>query len=40
MSSITLNVIEGLIIYDLCRIFLGLTISLVTSLLTKGDKDA
>lgn len=40
MSSITLNVIEGLVIYDLIRIFISLTIRLVTSLLIKGDDDA
>jgi|8_EtaG_2_1085327.scaffolds.fasta_scaffold101074_3 hypothetical protein len=39
MSSITLNVIEGLVIYDLCRIFLGLTIRLVTGLLMRGEDD-
>ena len=40
MSNITLNVIEGLVIYDLCRIFIHLTIRLVTGLLIKGDDDA
>ena len=40
MSSITLNVIEGLVIYDLIRIFISLTIRLVTGLLIKGDDDA
>ena len=40
MSSITLNVIEGLVIYDLCRIFISLTLRLISGLLTKGDNDA
>ena len=40
MSNITLNVIEGLVIYDLIRIFISLTIRLVTGLLIKGDDDA
>ena len=40
MSSITLNVIEGLVIYDLIRIFISLTLRLISGLLTKGDNDA
>ena len=40
MSSITLNVIEGLVIYDLCRIFINLTIRLIAGLVIKGEDDA
>lgn len=39
MSEITLRVIEGLILYDLFRIGINLTLRLVLDAL-QGDKDA
>jgi len=39
MSEITLRVIEGLVIYDLFRIALHLTLRLFMGV-TQGDKDA
>ena len=39
MSELTLRVIEGLVIYDLFRIFINLTIRLFIGV-TQGDKDA
>ena len=38
MSEVTLRVIEGLVIYDLFRIFINLTLRLAFGL-TKGEKD-
>ena len=39
MSEVTLRVIEGLVLYDLFRIFVNLTLRLVLGVL-KGDSDA
>lgn len=39
MSDITLRVIEGLVLYDIFRIFVNLTLRLTLGLL-KGENDA
>lgn len=39
MSEMTLRIIEGLILYDLFKIFLNLTLRLTLGAL-QGDKDA
>ena len=39
MSEMTLRVIEGLVLYDLFRIGLNLTVRLLIGV-TQGDKDA
>ena len=39
MSEMTLKVIEGLVIYDLFRIAVNLTLRLILGVL-KGDEDA
>jgi hypothetical protein len=39
MSEMTLRVIEGLVLYDLFRIAINLTLRLLLGVL-KGDKDA
>ena len=40
MSELTLRVIEGLVIYDLFRIFINLTLRLAFGALNQGDTDA
>ena len=40
MSEITLRVIEGLVLYDLFRIFVNLTLRLAYGALNQGDNDA
>ena len=40
MSEMTLRIIEGLILYDLFKIFINLTLRLVIGELPGGDKDA
>ena len=40
MSEITLRVIEGLVLYDLFRIFVNLTLRLAHGALNQGDNDA
>lgn len=39
MSEVTLRIIEGLVIYDLFKIFVNLTLRLVLSVL-KGEENA
>ena len=40
MSEMTLRIIEGLIIYDLFKIFVNLTLRLAYGALNQGDNDA
>ena len=40
MSEITLRIIEGLVIYDLFKIFVNLTLRLAHGALNQGDNDA
>ena len=40
MSELTLRVIEALVLYDLFRIFINLTLRLAFGALNQGDKDA
>ncbi len=40
MSEMTLRIIEGLVMYDLFKIFVNLTLRLALNALPGGDKDA
>ena len=40
MSEMTLRIIEGLVIYDLFKIFVNLTLRLAYGALNQGDSDA
>ena len=40
MSEMTLRLIEGLVIYDLFKIFVNLTLRLAYGALNQGDSDA
>lgn len=39
MNEMTLRIIEGLILYDLFKIFINLTLRLVIGALPGGEKD-
>tara|TARA_B100000902_G_scaffold56610_1_gene63425 strand:+ start:3464 stop:3589 length:126 start_codon:yes stop_codon:yes gene_type:complete len=40
MSEMTLRIIEGLVLYDLFKIFVNLTMRLAFGALSQGDNDA
>tara|TARA_B100000886_G_C20035618_1_gene331666 strand:+ start:183 stop:308 length:126 start_codon:yes stop_codon:yes gene_type:complete len=40
MSEMTLRIIEGLVIYDLFKIFINLTMRLAFGAFNQGDNDA
>jgi len=40
MSEMTLRIIEGLVMYDLFKIFVNLTLRLALNALTGGKEDA
>jgi len=40
MSEMTLRIIEGLVMYDLFKIFVNLTLRLALNALPGGEKDA